>query len=310
MKFRFKEKIDYGIFIICLIFSFLSWLALNLSKEYSTEVKIPVYYDSFFKHKMKVVSADKFVSLQLRGTGFDFLFARFRDNDKQIVITPQDVTPCNDSICSYKLNVAEYVNNLSFKHVQIEKINTVILNLKCEKLFQKKVPVKLNIKLNFEKQYQQNGEAVLSPADVIVYGSESELNNITYVETKYEDINQISKSSQYTLQLKSPIAGMNCLSQDTVLFTLPVSQFTESTIVLPISNDTKDQKTKFFPDKVEVTYTVALPDYKKVHKDLFYLYIHPDVNHSGKREVEVIKKPDFVQIKKINPEKVEYIIFE
>jgi hypothetical protein len=95
---------------------------------------------------------------------------------------------------------------------------------------------------------------------------------------------------------------------------LKVEKFTESNIEIPINHNAAkiNKSIKLFPDKVNVSYMVALKDYKRVNESMFRAVVDftkLDLKSAeNKVKVEISKFPSFVKINKIDPEKVEFII--
>ncbi len=306
-----KIKLNYRIFAICLVVSAISWIFLNLPKEYTLEIRIPVVYSGFFENKIRLQSVPNSIRVKLKGKGFDFVFFKLSSQKPRLVINYADLHTWNHNTLSCEISMQEWVNELSLRHLQPEIMNQKTIILQGEPLQSKTVPIQLNAKFNFEAQYQQHGKYTLSPSYVEVWGTAKELAGIQYVETVNQTLQHISKTQQYAFKLIPPIANQQCIIQHTTLLTLPVSQFTESSIDIPISgNNTDEKKIKYFPDKVTVKYTVALSDYKKVKPDMFTVEVLPAQSSNNKRTVTVSHKPDFINISKVIPETVEYIIFE
>ncbi len=70
---------------------------------------------------------------------------------------------------------------------------------------------------------------------------------------------------------------------------------------------------KTFPEKVKITYFVALIDYNRVDHEMFKAQVNIPVIGKltpGKLKVNIVQFPSFVKIRKIVPDKVEYIILK
>ncbi|MBE9483860.1 MAG: hypothetical protein IMY74_03380, partial [Bacteroidetes bacterium] len=65
------------------------------------------------------------------------------------------------------------------------------------------------------------------------------------------------------------------------------------------------------PEEVQLTYRVAIKDYQRVIPEMFTLSVTYDPEKDkGKNflKVHIERKPDFVRVNRIHPEKVEFII--
>ena len=68
-----------------------------------------------------------------------------------------------------------------------------------------------------------------------------------------------------------------------------------------------------FPDKLSLTYIVALKDYKKVEPAMFVAAVNYNTTvdrKTTKLKVQITQKPKFTKITKLKPEKVEFIILQ
>jgi hypothetical protein len=99
---------------------------------------------------------------------------------------------------------------------------------------------------------------------------------------------------------------------DEVEVIIPVEEFTESISsvrVIPLSN--KSIYIKTFPESVEVSYWVALNDYRKVRPGMFRAVADIDSvlgNGTNKVQVRLEEAPELAKNIRISPEKVEFII--
>ena len=102
-------------------------------------------------------------------------------------------------------------------------------------------------------------------------------------------------------------------SVNKVQLTIPVEQFTEASLKIPIEpiNVPDSLVIKTFPFQVSLTCITGLDDYEKVSPHVFRAtvdYTSIDQSLGDKLKVDVTSAPDFVRSVRISPIYVEYII--
>jgi hypothetical protein len=99
----------------------------------------------------------------------------------------------------------------------------------------------------------------------------------------------------------------------TVQVIIPVDEFTEKTLELPVKliNNHNYDNIKVFPQKVRVTFTTALNRYPDMTEDLFEATADLDLwRDHGYRTlpVKLTRFPPFCKIVKISPANIDFII--
>ncbi len=178
----------------------------------------------------------------------------------------------------------------------------------------KKVPVKPNVEFNFEKQFQLSDSLRLKPDSVFVKGANEVIDTIEFVTTELCKLDGINQSQTIKVNLINPWKVQDVdLSENETELTLNVERFTESTIGIPISIGSSDGlEIKTFPEKVNITYLVALKDYKRISQDMFIVRIDTSagLKDSKKLKLEIIQHPSFIKITRIDPLEVEFLVLK
>lgn len=146
----------------------------------------------------------------------------------------------------------------------------------------------------------------------MVVGPENLLDQISYIETIEQEVNQIeeSQSIQTALYIPENLSTIKVLPKE-VEISISVEKYTESMIKIPIVNTNKEYKIKTYPDFVIVTYLVTLDDFKRVNEEMFTASINFVENDTSNRlKVNLERMPSFVKITKIDPEEVEYLLLK
>ncbi len=302
-------------FIFCLLISIFIWLLMSLSKEYTIAVSFPVKYTNLPHDRLIVNRLPEAIDIEIKSTGFNLLFYKLKQHRETVLLDIKDAQPTftknNYFInCNKRLDkiTGQFSDAIKVVHI---KPDTVFINY--NKKITKTVPVRANLKLDFEQQYQQTDSVVLEPQFVEVSGTAEDLAKILFVETAPLNLEKINKNIALKLNLLKP-KNMKQVeySFNNVMIKLKVTKFTEAEVDLPIEVEhlPNGLNLKTFPDKVSVKYQVAYDDYGKINPSDFkiavdYLKIE---NGSNKLKVQVIQSPPQVRAIKLGNEKVEFII--
>lgn len=175
----------------------------------------------------------------------------------------------------------------------------------------RKVNVDVNLKMEFEKQYMQVADIIITPDSVTVSGPGPVVDSIKSVETIPKIITGIKENIELDMTLQ-PIQKVE-FSVDKVRITLPVEKFTEGVLTIPINvlNFPDSLFLRMFPDNVNITYRVGLSDYGKVNEHMFQAvvdYADKESNIGNRLQVKVVKSPEHVVITDFRPKNIEYII--
>jgi hypothetical protein len=188
------------------------------------------------------------------------------------------------------------------------------LYLNFENIISKRLPVKARLEVNCKPQYQVYDSITVEPAAIMIKGPASLIDTLTAIRTEKRKYTNLDRSIDETIQIDLPIEDERIsLGHQNINISIPVEEFTESVIELPVMATSEDpeQRVKTFPETAKVTYKVALKDYSRVKPEMFSLIVvyHPEKDHSKNfLKIEVDEKPDYVRISRISPDKVEFLI--
>lgn len=176
----------------------------------------------------------------------------------------------------------------------------------------KRVPVKLNAWLDFEKQYNISDSIRISPDTIHISGPRELLDSIEFAETEALVLKGLNKPGTYNVQLKRLNPELSMAPME-VAVQLSVEQFTEAVIDVPITIEhlMRKDSVEIFPSQAKIVFMVALSKYNKVNveqfqvvADIFDLKVSP----SGKLKLYLRKFPSFIQNIRMEPEYVDFII--
>jgi hypothetical protein len=307
------------VFLACLVLSGLFWVLTSLSKEYTEVIHVPVVYTGIPDDKLVVNPLQKNLDAEVRGFGFDLIWYWLRFEELQI-----EVSAAPDQLRKFKRNgklwhyclmrerQGQIAANFN-EQFQLLSVKPDTLFFRFRDRSAKRVPVKLNAQMTFEKQYGMVGMARLEPDSVTVFGLKEWLDTLDHVLTEPEKWTGLKESITTELRLQVPYnSHLMSLSDTMTVVELNVAEFTEGRVTIPvmIMGDRAD-RIKLFPQQVEVIYQVPLSEFDKVLADQFSASVK--VSGSEPKEltrlsVELNTHPSTVRQLRVEPPQVEFII--
>jgi hypothetical protein len=175
----------------------------------------------------------------------------------------------------------------------------------------KNVPVKSNLLLSFERQYDSTSGVVVLPATIQISGPKDLMDTISFIETETVVLPHVKANVNRKLRLIHPEGVFSEVDQ--VEVRVPVEKFTEgeTEVLLNVINEKKGYKVKTFPDKVKLRYRVSLSEYNKINAGMFDVVVDAsgiDSLKSNRINVVVVKKAPYVRTVEPDPQKVEFIL--
>ena len=316
------SKRRFYVFVLCLLFSAVFWLFTKLSQETSATFTRPVVFSSFPNGLLAASQSDSTVAFRLETTGVRlinyYIFSR-----RDTLAVDADVLPVlhrNEKQYHF-ITASELLGTLN----QNVSAWTSINNIKPDTLFlelvpaiDKLLPVRLDAKISFEQRFRQYGSITVDPDSVMLTGPQSVLDTLEYVKTAVLAPVRLRQTITESVPLIKPVdIGSVYLHREYVDVRVPVAEFTQADIELPVHvvcpEELDTAEIRLFPNKVNVSILVALQDYARLNQQLFEATVNcPQIGESqdGRLEIELETYPAFVDILRIRPPFVEYIILE
>lgn len=315
---KLKPGRNFYIFLVCLSISTLFWLLNAFSKSYTQVIHFPVKYEELPEDQVLLNSPPTEIGVEVEGVGFDLIDVRdnyqqdtLRVNGNEIKLRQvgvrQEATYATRTL---RGQVNRYLaSNLEVKDFELDSLFFV-----WEKKATRLVPLNLDLDLNMAKQYVLNGEVELIPTAVQLSGPQSILDTIQAIKTARITLTDINESQELYTELIIPGLDDGVKAQPSkAIVKIPVDEYTEDTLAVPVlvKNLPDSLRIRTFPDEVVITFRVALSRHKDIKPALFECAIDfedLDYNSSGKLKVRTITQPNFAEIVRVRPERVEYIL--
>ena len=311
-----KQKVI--VFSFCLFISLFFWLLIKFSKDFQLTVRCPVSFVNLPTDRVLMCNADTSFLITIKAQGFQLLYYQLFQKKNILKLDVAQIQRNSNTSDSISYLGYSQLSKLIGKQIDF---NYEIINflpdtfaLHWEKAFFKKLPVKLNLTISYQKQYQLYDTIQIEPDSIYVSGTTADLAQLNYFVTKKLVLNNLCTSQYLFLDIVQPphLSKIKMFTEK-VKLSIAVEKFTETEIEVPVTTLNNTGKIKFFPEKVKLTYQVALKDFKKVSREMFEAVADVDKSKTTDGinvKVELLKYPSFVKITKIYPEKIEYIIFK
>jgi YbbR domain-containing protein len=313
-KLQFNKKLSA--ILICFSIAIVFWFLIVLSKDYNAVVSFPVSYNNLPGQRVVVNDLPSSIRLNIKASGFRILSFYFSnknmpvqiDVDSRIgklynrapdalVIPTQTFTPDFNQQLGADVSIISCVPD------------SIVFNFSYKSV--KRVPVRADLNISFEKQYDSVGTPFLVPDSVNVSGPESVISKINYILT--EPV--VEKGVRETLSKKVKLINnkMISLNDTAVKIKIPVEKFTEENVeiaVIPVHVQ-KGFVLKTFPEKVNIRFQVSLSKYSQVSPSLFAAVVDAgklNDSRGKKMNVELISAPSYIKSIRVEPEWVDYIL--
>ena len=304
---QWKEALVFFFFVLL---SFGFWLLQSLQQEYEIALTFPIKY----KELPADIAFDEEIPQEITA----------KVKDKGSVLLNYTIGRTLLPI-EVKLETKEKQGTFLISKKQIENdiqkqlLSTTALvefdpqqiNATFSQRKHKALPVKFDGDIQFISGFQLAGEILIEPSSVEAYASAAALDTLQEALTSFVEIKKGNKTVQRTVALR-PIAGVN-LVPTTVTVTLPIEEYTEKSLTLPIicKGVPHHYKVRLFPSEVTVTCSVPLSRFKALSEAQFEISIDYDEleqNVSGSCVVHLTRKPEWVHTPTLLPTQVEFLL--
>ncbi|WP_442794626.1 CdaR family protein [Pelobium manganitolerans] len=310
IKLTAAERRKISIFFTCLILAVITWLFFSLSGKYEYEVKTVVNFKNLPVNKAFNPLQSDTVTLTVQGTGWQLLFTRLRLYPRDVKVDLTGLSKRNYVTFTDQMRAINEAYSSEQKIVSVNP-DTLYFDFSTRKV--KKVPVRLVSKLSFVKQYGQSGKIELKPDSVTVTGPAEALHNISYWETDSFVRENISNTVTDKIALHKASAPNITIFPPLTEVKIPVEQFTEKQLYLPIRvvNNTQYYNVKLIPERVKVTFMVSLSDFENAVEDDFEAVVDLSIwkNYGANMlPIKIVKRKSFARIRAVEPSQVRFII--
>jgi len=315
---KIAKRIDHKIlvYLVFVAISTVFWFLNKLNDDYSSTIHYPVRYAHLPKNKFLVNKPPEYLNLNVSAYGYTLLRYKLNPAIFPVVINVdefgKDINKKGGSQLVLQTRyIREAINKQLSDDVNIIDILPDVITLKFADIITKKVAVKPNVELDFDKECMLDGNITFSPDSIEITGADIILDTLTAVYTKFHRFKKLYKPLKRNIALQS-IENVK-FSKHKVIINLPVSKFTQESfdvVIRPVNvPDTLELIT--FPRIVKVSCMLSLNNYKKMRSKDFILEVdYNDIKKllGQKLPVKLTFAPYNVKNVTYYPENVEFIL--
>ncbi len=310
VKLSATERRRLSAFFTCLVLAALAWVFTTLSNNYNFTVKeILTYKNAPQKRAFHSLQPDT-INTTLQGTGWQMLFSKMNNENRIITVDLHTLENKDYVVLSSQL---KQINDKKEFDEQVVGFNPDTLYFDFSNRAVKRVPVQLQSSIKYQHQFAQSNDVVIRPTYVTLSGPGSLIDNIKTWDTDSLKLDSVNETVRGRLNLEAPKEGSISISPKSVQVVVPVDEFTEKAISIPIKlvNNRNYYNVKIFPQKVKITFTTSLNRYAEMDEDFFEA--QADLTLWLERgyttlPVKLTRIPAYFKIVKIEPQNIDFIV--
>jgi len=300
-------------FFVFVVISFFIWLLITFSKEYVTEVTLPVQYSNIPQNKLLQKAPIKELNLSIKATGFKIAITELR---KKIITIDASKLQQKKANQYYILTRNQFLNiqKQLMNGVDLQEIEKDTINLNIDELASKYVALKPNLELEYHIGYDLLNEVSIQPDSILISGPSSQIESISQLQLEKLTLTDIKSDFSHELSILKPKdLEIIKLTTSTVTINGSVDKFTEGTINVPftINNLPDNVNVTILNEEIQIVFVVALSNFNEVSKSSFK--VECDYEMSANNDLsylipKITLKPSFVRSVKLYPSKIDFLI--
>lgn len=297
------------LFLLFLLLAFVFWLMLFFQRDVEGVYRIPLKYTNVPHDVVFDDPLPQFVEIRVSGKGSEMFRLDFSSRDS-LEINVQDLK--NNNIHELQRNqMQQLIGSRLSSGTNLQGYLPAIISLQTSQLQKKELTVKFDGEITTSRANLVADSATFIPEKVTAYGSRQHLEKLTAAVTEYKVFNNVRSTSQLNIKIK-PVDGVKFVPSEVEIY-IPVQEFTERTVEVPITarNVPAGMDVKFFPSRVNVSFSVTLEEYRKIAPEDFEIKLnYSDFSHNqdGRVQIELTQKPSSAINVRLSPASVEFLL--
>jgi len=307
-----KRLSTYALF---LFISFSFWFLSMLSKQHETTLRVPLTYINFPADKVLVSTPTSFIEVRVKAPGFSILFYNLFNFEKlNMDIQQANTKPKKGGsevfwlMNAKRKDIAEVLSS----SMELIAINPEKLSIPFSNKAKKKVAIKLNQSIGLKPEIWFAKPLTLIPDSVMIYGEQERLEAITFIETDELVLTDVSENENHIVGITLP-DDLQC-KVEKIEIIIEVEPFVEQMLKYKVEVDNlkKGYSIKLFPEVVQVTLRAPKDKYSMLQTDFLNLSVDASLIDSEKTTltVEVENLPSYIQLQRVYPSRLEYLLIK
>ena len=299
---------NYKAYLLFLVLTLILWFAIQLTKTYKFQSELIIHLSNIPK-PIVLDSSEQNVILDINSNGFKLWRYSFFNKKLSIDYNEFQKDSFQLKLSSNKLkNIISKSYELSPEEISLDQMT---FNFDYQKKETKLVPINTNLKLDFTSGYNTIEALRLSPDSVIISGSEEDLKNVNFVDTKKKEIKNVNDTLKGNVQLIKPNSNVE-ISLESVEYYLPVERYSEKALMVDIEtvNIPDSLDVSVFPNQAKVSFLVAIKSFDKVSEIDFKVVCNYNERYQEDAIMipKLVASPNYILNPKLHIRKVDYLV--
>ena len=239
------------------------WLLINLGKDFTSTVEIPLEYGSFPDSLAPVERLPATTEVMFNGEGWQLLSLYGTPPRVQIDVEEGNTIDLEERIRAQMGNGGQTV--------RLTGANPSTIRVEMEEAINRKVPVRPRLDISFAPQYSTVGSLQIEPDSVTLFGARSMVESIPAWYPRRENLEDVESDFNLSVELEET-ADLLQLSQSEVMLSAEVQEFTEGQMRIPVEIEGVPQRQEVVlsPSFITLRYDVPIAQYNETQNEKYF----------------------------------------
>ena len=299
-------------FLFFLLLATTIWFLTKFSKPLVAEFQLNLEYSNLPEQTLVSPDAPQKLLITVNANGFKLLTEFFRDKSLVLDLSAGRVLENNKirfnqdqllAFCYRKIPAADVIS-----------INTKELIVPVDRMSAKTIDVVFQGEVLLEKGFKLVGTPQMKPRKITLYGPSQMIDSISSVNTIYTSLIDLRANLTKNIPLESLWSQKLSRSQDSVLWTAEIREYTQKEIELPVEiiNIPKGRRLQIFPETMILSVEIPVDEYALYDESNFKLICDytERISEDSFMIPRLTNLPDGVYKPELSNKKVDYVEFE
>lgn len=291
------------VLMLCMGISLLVWFFVKMSQTYESREVLKLEY----RLPMGRIFTEQplgSMPFKFSGTGWKLLsMGLFRQKPKLVF----NLSGASRQLISRSDFSKKIEEELRLNLLELGQDN---VSISLDTLFSKIVRVELDTAIRFQNGYFFRDNITLTPDSITVFGASQLLDKIGTLKTEPLKMNCPETDFTKTLKILNPQPGLLMLSANQTEVFMPVEQYTEKSLTIPVMVLNERDSVRLLPATVELQCIVGISRFKEVKPSDFRVVAVIGNDGSSTVPLTLVRQPAWVKSARFSPQSVEYLIVQ
>lgn len=307
----FFKSSDARGFLFFLFLTSVVAIFIKLSKDYTKTYSVPIGIRQVPIDKTIKNILPKKLEFNAELNGFSLLLNSFRSPEIEIDFNSLDsIAGSKLSYDTRKLNAA--LGKAITGAKEFSSFNTPSIAVAVDLLSTKKVPVLVDLDLDYKSGYDAYDRAAIIPDSVTAVGPMGLLEQLKGVKTKSQSVENISNDVVLSLEIDTlALYNKLRLSDTNFAYKQKVAKYTEGSFSIPVTViGAQKDLIKIFPREVVLFYVASLEEYDSILASDFEVGANFETRNNEEEFIvlTIDRKPDNVRNVRLETKQIKFIV--